>query len=40
MKGPLQWALFAWFLALNQPIDAQESAKFEKIRYLSIHRPL
>ncbi len=32
MKGPLQWALFAWFLALNQPIDAQESAKFEKIR--------
>jgi len=32
MKGPLRWALFAWFLALNQPIDAQEPSKFEKIR--------
>ena len=35
MKGPLRWALFAWFLALNQPIDAQESGKIEKIRDIS-----
>ena len=35
MKGPLRWALFAWFLALNQPIDAQEPSKFEKIRDIS-----
>jgi hypothetical protein len=35
MKGPLRWALFAWFLALNQPIDAQEPSKFEKISDIS-----
>src|SRR6266487_3653939 len=35
MKGPLRWALFAWFLALNQPIDAQEPSKFEKILDIS-----
>jgi len=35
MKGPLRWALFAWFVALNQSINAQEPTKFEKIRDIS-----
>src|SRR5205809_5482393 len=35
MKGPLRWALIAWFLAINKPIDAQESGKIEKIRDIS-----